>query len=104
MIKYSKSSNIITIIKYIFEGVINDMVVPQALNIGVLKPITKDVKGSTADVEGNTRPITISDVIGSIWERFIKIRLKDMKTSDKQFGFKEGAGRAHAVYIQKENI
>ena len=104
MIKYSKSKDITLILKSLFETAINEGVMPQSMNIGVLKPIIKDVKGSTSDVQGNTRPITISDVIATIWEQYLKIRLKGMKTNAHQFGFKAGSSTSHAIFIQKENI
>ena len=51
------------------------MVALQSFNIGVLKPIITNLKESASDVKGTTRPITISDVIDYIRERYIKERL-----------------------------
>ncbi|RNA35836.1 RNA-directed DNA polymerase from mobile element jockey-like [Brachionus plicatilis] len=73
-------------------------------NCPVWIPITKDEKKTINDTN-IIRPITISDVISSIFEKIMLIEILKTRTDpDKQLGFKKNSSCSHAVATVFDNL
>lgn len=68
MFKYGTTPVLENIIKLILEKIINLNIMPYFFNVGIIKPIVKDLTKSNNEVK-NLRPITISDCIANIYEK-----------------------------------
>lgn len=102
--KYGITNELIEWLTVIFESIINRNVIPDTFNIGIVKPIIKDEKKLSNDIN-NVRPITISDTITNIFEKLILKELdKTHKIHDKQFGFKSNNSCNHAFFTLKETL
>ena len=74
-------------------------IVPDGLNLSVIKPIIKDETKENNDIS-NIRPIAISDSLANLYERIILKEIKkDHTDNKKRFGFKEVSSCAHAVEV-----
>ena len=73
--------------------------VPELFIISIFKPLVKDKKKSSNDLN-NLRPLSISDVYTTVYEKELlkEVRL-DHEDHPKQFGFKSNASCAHANFI-----
>jgi hypothetical protein len=86
----------------ILETIINNGIMPPAMNVGILNPIIKDQSGDLTQ-SNNTRPITISDTIANIFEQYCMAHIGNgIATHDLQFGFKKNASTCHGIYLLKE--
>jgi len=87
-----------------FEIIINCNIVPNRFNISVIKPLVKDGKKSKSDIS-NVRPISVSDAICTILEKYILSILKNKYINEeKQFGFKQNSSCQHAIFTLLEAI
>ncbi len=104
MFKYANGDELSGVLKIMFETMINDGIVPNRLNISVIKPLIKDGKKSKSDIN-NVRPISISDTICTILEKYILAILKlSYSNENKQFGFKQNSSCQHAIITLLEAI
>ena len=102
MIKYCKSTLLVDSLPLIFEKMIQHSVVPVDFNTSIVKPIVKD-SSLPGDSISNLRPIAISNVYSSIFERILLNEIKtESNEHEKQFGFKHNSSCSHAVFILKQ--
>ena len=89
-------------IRKILSIIINKCIFPTDFNTSLILPIKKEVSKLELDLN-NLRPISISNCLAQIFEKFIltKQPLLD-KTEKKQFGFKKGISTLHPLFIVKE--
>jgi hypothetical protein len=74
------------------------------INIGLIFPIVKDQKKSTSDLD-NTRPITLSEPISSIIEKYLLLKIEErFEEEPTQFGFRQKSSTSHAVFTLKETL
>lgn len=103
-IKYSNNTKVLILVRGILEKIINYGFIPKHFNIGVIHPIIKNANGDLKS-SNNIRPITVSDVLCNIFERYV---LKHIENSHiepaQQFGFKANSSCQHALYVFKETI
>jgi hypothetical protein len=101
MIKYSDNVELLALL---LEKMVNEGKTPHLLNIGLITPILKDKNECHFDIR-NSRPITISDCIPNIFEKYVMDEITS-KLSDTpcQFGFKSYSSCMHANYMLKEII
>ena len=65
-------------------------------------PIIKDVKKNNTDIT-NTRPITLSNTITIIFEKYLLSIIQDEYQEDpRQFGFKANSSTNHAIFVLRE--
>jgi exonuclease III len=103
-IKYGCSPELIKVLKYIYEMVINYDIKVKNFNIGIIKPIVKDSNKDWDEVT-NLRPITISDILSTIYEKIILNEIENSHPNiDKQFGFKKTSSCSHAVFVLREAL
>lgn len=102
--KYGRETKLTSIITRLIEKYINMGIMLSNLNVGLVCPIIKDENGSQTDKE-NTRPITISETIASIYERYILSRLIETNSiHPNQCGFKTNSSTNHAIYMIREGM
>ena len=79
--------------------------VPNEFGLGLTIPIPKaDCKSNSSSVN-DYRGITISPVISKIFELCLQMRFsKYLFSSSNQFGFKQGVGCNHAIYLVRNTI
>lgn len=77
-------------------------IVPAQSNGAIIKPLVKDVLKSASDIN-NTRPISVSDVYDTIFEKVLLFEVDKVHLNNKkQFGFKKCSSCAHAVFTLSE--
>jgi len=102
--KYGDIDKISEIISVLFEKIINLRKMPTKLNTGLMTLLVKDDKKPSDDLN-NTRPITLSDTISTIFEKYLESKIKEkFENSQNQLGFKANASTQHAVFCIKEQI
>jgi hypothetical protein len=101
MFKYVKKDTLAILLAKFFEILINDHIMPQTMNIGLLICLIKDHSGDHSSVD-NMRPITLSDTLAIILENYILKATQIIRTDDNQFGFKKSSSCSHAIFIFKE--
>ena len=104
MLKYGCIETLSNIIATVFETMISMKIVPYFFNIGKIKPLIKNKTENLSDIN-NIRPITISDTIANIFEKYILHEIeKENKEPEMQFAFKKNSSVNHAVYLVDETI
>ncbi|CAF1025673.1 unnamed protein product [Brachionus calyciflorus] len=104
MIKYSNSEAIIEMIRIVYEKMIKFQVVPYLFNVSVIKPLVKDSKKLSNDIN-NLRPVSISDPFANIYEAILLREIEsEYKDNNKQFGFKSFSSCSHAIFTLKQSI
>jgi len=106
MIEHLKFAHpsVILIVTKLFNLCLTLGVVPEKFGVGVTTPIPK-FKGIRAKVTTDDfRGITISPVISKIFEHCLLLHLKDLKTSDRQFGFKKKVGCLNSIHTIRKVI
>ncbi|CAF1065010.1 unnamed protein product [Brachionus calyciflorus] len=104
MLKYAKCTTLLEHIKTLFETMINNFTMPFIFNTSILKPIVKDQKKNTNDIN-NLRPVAISDCLSNIFESILLNALQvECKDHPKQFGFKSNSSCNHAIWTLKQAI
>jgi hypothetical protein len=104
MFKYAKETNIVKIIVIVLTLLINFGCMFNKFNISVIRPIIKDYKKSW-DSLNNIRPISISDSIHTIIEKWLNDKINEVyKHVPKQFGFRRGYSCQHAIVTLLEAI
>ncbi|RNA02796.1 RNA-directed DNA polymerase from mobile element jockey-like [Brachionus plicatilis] len=104
MFKYGCIDELSIIIAKIIETMIKNNQFPYQFNVGKRLPIIKNNNGPNNEIN-YTRPITISDTIANLFEKYILHRL-ERKHSDPrtQFGFKVKSSTNHGIYTLTETI
>jgi hypothetical protein len=101
MYKHAGRTRMIKILQCILSTIINQHVLPNTFNKGLLSPLLKDNQGSCTDIK-NTRPITLSETIDIMVELWL---LEDMneriQTHPLQFGFCKNASVQLAIFTLK---
>ncbi|RMZ99708.1 RNA-directed DNA polymerase from mobile element jockey-like [Brachionus plicatilis] len=87
MFKYGCIDELSIILAKIFETMIKYNQLPYLFNVGKILPILKNNNGPNNEIN-NTRPITISDTISNLFEKYILHRL-ERKHSDPQTHYYE---------------
>ena len=88
----------------IITKIVNLSYSPQNLNIGLTFPIIKDSKKSNSDIN-NTRPLTISDTIAIIFEKYLLEIIDEIwEDEELQFGFRRNCSTNHAVFMLRETL
>jgi hypothetical protein len=103
MFKYARKTFLSNFLSTLITKLINYSLMPACMNIGVLITILKNNSGDNTDID-NTRPITISDTISTVFEKYILKRLKRMKTNESQFGFKKNSSTQHPIFLLRESM
>lgn len=102
LFKYGRGTKLTKVVTKLLQAYINGGKILESLNIGLLCPILKDENGSNTDKE-NTRPITISETLAGIYERYVLERILLVnKIHDNQCGFKNNSSTNHAIYVMRE--
>lgn len=93
-----------TVLKQMYEWMINTGSIPKLFNISILKPLIKD-ESKPSDNLGNLRPLSISDIYTNVFEKLLLIKVQlDHPDHDKQFGFRANASCGHANFILSEIV
>jgi hypothetical protein len=79
--KYADNEDINEVICQMLENMVRFNIVPSNMNIGIIRPIVKDVIKSHQDLN-NTRPITISETIPNIIEKNLLEEVLHNRTSN----------------------
>lgn len=88
----------------IITKIVNLSYAPRNLNIGIVFPIIKDSKKSANDIN-NTRPITISDTLATIFEKYMLEVINNLWDDvELQFGFKKNCSTNHAIFMLRETL
>jgi endonuclease/exonuclease/phosphatase family metal-dependent hydrolase len=104
MIKYGDSETLGTIIATLFERMIQCGQLSYFFNVGKIQPLIKNAKEKCNDLN-NIRPITVSDTLSNIFEKYIIKKLEEKyRDPDQQFGFKANNSTNHAIYTMEETI
>ena len=104
MYKYAMSVNFQFTVGLILETMIKYGIIPYLFNIGIIKPIIKDEKKDTNNVN-NLRPVTVSDTLANIYEKLILSEIEKFHiNNEKQFGFKKASSCNHAIFVVNETI
>jgi hypothetical protein len=102
--KYSNTGRISKIISKFFQYMINNNIMIEELNIGVIKLLIKDKKKDNTDLN-NTRPITVSDTLATIFEAIMMLYIKQgYIEANQQMGFKSNSSTLHAIFTLKEQL
>jgi hypothetical protein len=97
MLKYSRHTQISSIVASMFSSMLNQGYCPRNINVGAITTIIKDAKGDNTAFD-NSRPITVSETMSMILEMFIMIDInKHIKLNKHQYGFRANSSCAHAV-------
>ena len=103
-IKYCQNEKLPVVIQAILQRIIDFGYIPRSFNIGVITPILKDERGDTRSIN-NIRPITVSDVLANIFEKYIlQIIEKNHQEPCQQFGFRALSSCQHSLFTFKETI
>src|SRR5579872_7508039 len=78
--------------------------VPDDLGAGVTTPIPKFKGIKKSLTAGDYRGITICPIISKIFERCVLNNLNNLKTSNRQFGFKEKVGCLNSINTVRKVI
>ena len=104
MYKYGLSSELLKLTQTILYTIISRQRIPALFNLGVIKPIIKDINISHSCLN-NLRPITVSDPLATIFEKILLLDINRYHVDNaKQFGFKKNSSCAHAVAALRETI
>ena len=88
----------------ILTKIVNLAYTPMNLNTGLIFPIIKDAKGCNSDIN-NTRPLTISDTIAIIFEKYLLEIVDEVwEDEDLQFGFRRNCSTNHAIFMLRETL
>ena len=100
-IKYG-SDKLIPLLSMCLSGLFVHGFLPSSLMSVVLIPIIKNKCGSISSKD-NYRPIALASIVSKLIEVVILNRIENfLVTSDNQFGFKNGHGTDHCIYVLKE--
>lgn len=64
-----------TVLKQMYEWMINTGSIPKLFNISILKPLIKD-ESKPSDNLGNLRPLSISDIYTNVFEKLLLIKVQ----------------------------
>jgi hypothetical protein len=93
-----------TVLKQMYEWMINTGSIPKLFNISILKPLIKD-ESKASDNLNNLRPLSISDIYTNVFEKLLLLEVQiDHPDHDKQFGFRANASCGHANFILSEIV
>ena len=102
--KYGLGKLLVAIVSEIFQLMIKFKYMPYLFNMGIIKTIIKDFNDTNTSIN-NMRPLTISDTIANIYEKYMLTEVEhDFEDHRMQFGFKRGSSCQHAVFTLRELI
>ena len=103
-IKYAKNDLLIYAISKLFERMICWDYIPAKFNIGKIIPLLKDEKGDLNSMN-NIRPLTISDTISNMYEKYMLGQIMKTHVEPKQqYGFRDNSSCNHAIFTMKETV
>jgi hypothetical protein len=74
------------------------------MNEVIIKPILKNPKGKVDEIN-NLRPISISNTLAQLFERFFLYKINPaLKNHKNQFGFKQRSSCTLALFTMRETI
>ena len=95
---------LISLIRTLFNAMLQHSYVPNKFGIGVMIPLIKDKNGDATSMN-NYRGITLSPAISKLFEMcLLEMFDKYLTTSDLQFGFKKKLGCSNAIYSLQTTI
>ena len=96
--------SLIVILTLIYNAMLVHGVSPDSMILGTMVPIPKNRRWSRVD-SNNYRAITLSSIIGKIFDWIILLKESDVLcSSDLQFGFKEGVSTTQCSFVMLETI
>lgn len=103
-LKYCEVERVLVTIQAILQRIVDFGYIPKKFNVGVITPIIKDEHGDLKSVN-NIRPITVSDVLANIFEKYMLNHIEDAHNEpEQQFGFKARSSCQHALFAFRETI
>ena len=96
--------SIIVILSKLFNILLYTGLVPDDFGIGVTTPIPKFKDNKRNISADDFRAITICPVISKLIEHCLMINFVDIKTSDRQFGFKKNVGCNNSIHTVRKVI
>ena len=102
-VKFAHPS-LIVILSQLFNIMLLIGCVPDDFGVGITTPIPKFKGNKKNIVADDFRGITICPVISKIFEYCILGNFSCIKTSDRQFGFKEGVGTLDSIHTVRKVI
>jgi exonuclease III len=97
-IKYGLNEELVSLLKQIYEVMINTGIFPDDFNIALVTPLVKDK--NILDDPSNTRPISVADVLTNLFEKIMLKRIDaEKRDEEEQFGFKSNSSCGHAITV-----
>lgn len=88
---------VLAIIAILFNILLYKGVVPEDFRIGVISAIPKFKSSKLHATAEEFRGISVNSIFSKLFEHCLLVHLSNIKTSDRQFGFKKGVGCNHAI-------
>ena len=101
-LKYACNTNVVTVVRSIFNICLQFGIVPSNFRNGLLIPTLKKPHSDTS-VPNNYRPVTISPTLFKLMEIIILSHTQH-QFSDAQFGFIEGRGTQMAITLVNDVV
>ena len=102
-LKYSHMK-LLDILSCLFTSMLSHGYLPKQMLVSVIVPVVKN-KNSSLSSKNNYRPVALSSVISKVFEKLLLSRIEAyIKTSENQFGFKQGHGTELCVLTLKEIV
>ena len=102
-LKYSHMK-LLDILSCLFTSMLSHGYLPKQMLVSVIVPVVKN-KNSSLSSKNNYRPVALSSVISKVFEKLLLSRTESyIKTSENQFGFKQGHGTELCVLTLKEIV
>lgn len=104
MLKYATNTSMVYVIHWLINTIITIGVIPDKLNLSIIKPLVKDENKSTMDMN-NIRPISLSETLANVFEKVLLTEIDgEYEHNKKQFGFTKNNSCAHAVAVLNEAL
>ena len=96
--------NLLDILSCLFTSILSHGYLPKQMLVSIIVPVVKN-KNSSLSSKNNYRPVALSSVISKVFEKLLLSRIESyIKTSENQFGFKQGHGTELCVLTLKEIV
>ena len=103
MLKNAKCLRLTSLLKQIFQDIINEGVILENFNISIITPIEK--KDSANKHPEDLRPISVSNTFSTIFEMTLLNKMDHIfQFNNKQFGYKANTSCKHASFIINETL
>src|SRR3989442_7185890 len=102
-LKFAHPSAILIVTK-LFNLFLSLGVVPDNFGLGITTPIPKFKRNKSKVKTDDFRGITICPILSKVFEHFLLTFLNDLKTSNRQFGFKKKVGCLNSIHTARKVI